>query len=114
MSDLSSAAYVWPGEAGGADDWCSRAEPALPAAIGEARRASTETARTAAYVAAEDRALALAPVLPLVQFETHVVVAANVHDLRLAPNGSIDWLAVRAAQISRDVRSSMVRLRPPS
>ncbi len=67
----------------------------MTAAIVQARSAPTDTARTAAYIAAEDLALALAPVLPLVQFETHVVVTAKVYDLRLAPNGSIDWPAVR-------------------
>ena len=49
----------------------------------------------AAQVQLELLSAALAPLLPLVQFETHVVVTAKVYDLRLAPNGSIDWPAVR-------------------
>ncbi len=91
----SADAYLAPFESSGTDNVFSLADPALTAAIVQARSAPTDAARTAAYIAAEDLALALAPLLPLVQFETHVVVTAKVYDLRLAPNGSIDWPAVR-------------------
>ena len=91
----STDAYLAPFESSGTDNVFSLADPALTAAIVQARSAPTDAARTAAYIAAEDLALALAPLLPLVQFETHVVVTAKVYDLRLAPNGSIDWPAVR-------------------
>ena len=40
---------------------------------------------------------ALAPVLPLVQYQTAVVAGPTVRDLVVAPDGSIDFLRVRIA-----------------
>jgi oligopeptide transport system substrate-binding protein len=94
----SADAYLSPFESSGTDNVFSLADPALNAAIAQARGAATDASRSSASMAAEDRAFALAPVLPLVQFQMHVVVSSKVQDLRIAPDGSIDWLAVHRTE----------------
>jgi hypothetical protein len=39
---------------------------------------------------AEDRALALDAVVPLVRYRSHLIASAAVHDVVISPNGSFD------------------------
>lgn len=93
----SADAYLSPFERRGADNVFSLDDETLAATLEQARRATSDSARLSAYVSAEDRVFALAPVLPLVQYQTALVAAPAVRDLVVAPDGSIDFLRVRIA-----------------
>jgi ABC-type transport system substrate-binding protein len=90
----SADAYLAPFESSGTDNVFSLADTDLTTALAQSRSAAVDTTRAAGFNTAEDRALALAPMLPLVQFQTHVVASAKVKGLRVAPSGTIDWLGV--------------------
>ena len=94
----SADAYLSPFETSGADNVFSLADPELTAALAKARSESADPARVSAYLAAEDRMFSLAPVLPLVQFQTHVVATAKVRGLVLGPDGSFDVLRLAVAE----------------
>jgi ABC-type transport system substrate-binding protein len=62
--------------------------------IDRARATQDETARVAAYAAAQDRALALMPLVPLVFFRNRIAVSPAVHGFRLDGAGIFDASAV--------------------
>ncbi len=90
----SADAYLSPFELRGTDNVFSLEDGELTALLAKGRSESADAPRTSAYVAAEDRIFALAPLLPLVQYQTTVIARATVRDLLVAPDGSIDVLRV--------------------
>lgn len=62
----------------------------LDAAIVEARKSVDDQTRTTKYLAAEDRVLALMPLVPLVQYRSVFAVSGAVQGLVAGPQGSID------------------------
>jgi ABC-type oligopeptide transport system substrate-binding subunit len=86
----SADAYLGPFEPNGSDNVFSLADDQVGALLASARAATSEEARVAAYLAAEDRILALAPVLPLVRYQTRIAVRDTVQQVLLGPDGAID------------------------
>jgi ABC-type transport system substrate-binding protein len=86
----SADAYLGPFEPKGADNVFSLADDQVGALLAAARAATSEDARVAAYRAAEDRILALAPVVPLVLYQTQIAVRDTVQQVLLGPDGAID------------------------
>lgn len=93
----SADAYLAPFERRGVDNVFSLDDEQLSTLVDQARKATSDAARTSAYAAIEDRVFALAPVLPLAQYKTSYVATAAVRDLVVAPSGSIDFLRVHVA-----------------
>lgn len=58
-------------------------------ALEAARKSIDESARTSRYLAAEDRVLRLAPILPLIQLRSVFVVRDNVRGVGAGPQGSL-------------------------
>jgi ABC-type oligopeptide transport system substrate-binding subunit len=86
----SADAYLGPFEPKGADNVFSLADDQVGALLAAARAATSEDARVAAYRLAEDRILALAPVVPLVLSQTQIAVRDTVQQVLLGPDGAID------------------------
>lgn len=90
----SADAYLAPFERRGVDNVFSLDDATLAGLVDQARKATNDATRTSTYAAIEDRVFALAPVLPLAQYQTPIVATAAVRDLVVAPSGSIDFLRV--------------------
>jgi ABC-type transport system substrate-binding protein len=87
----SADAYLEPLFAsGGSDNVFSVADTDLDSLLTAAGAEIDDTKRSALYMSAEDRALALDMVVPVVRYRSHLVATAQVHDIVLGPNGGFD------------------------
>jgi oligopeptide transport system substrate-binding protein len=75
---------------GGSDNVFSVSDAELDGLLATARSQVDDASRSATYMAAEDRALALDAVVPIVRYRAHLVATDRVHGVVLAPNGSFD------------------------
>jgi ABC-type transport system substrate-binding protein len=75
---------------GGSDNVFSLSDAELDGLLASARAAVDATQRSSIAMSAEDRALALDVVVPLVRYRSHLVASPAVHDVVIAPNGSFD------------------------
>jgi ABC-type transport system substrate-binding protein len=74
----------------GSDNVFRLADAEIDAHLAEARAARDPATRAGHYAAAEDRILAIVPVVPVVQYRVHMVVSPRLTGAHLSPNGSID------------------------
>jgi len=85
-----------------ADNVTGFSSPDVDALFGAARADRDPAKRQAAYLDAEQRVLAQAPVLPLAQYSTNAVVGERVQDFRARIDGTFD---VNAVWLSGDAPS---------
>jgi ABC-type transport system substrate-binding protein len=87
----SADAYLDPlFSSGGSDNVFSVADAQLDDLLSSARAEVDDAKRATIYMAAEDRALDLDAVVPVVRFRSHLLATDRVRDVVLAPNGSFD------------------------
>jgi ABC-type oligopeptide transport system substrate-binding subunit len=87
----SADAYLDPlFSSGGSDNVFSIADAQLDDLLSSARAEVDDTKRATIHMAAEDRALDLDAVVPVVRFRSHLLATDRVRDVVLAPNGSFD------------------------
>ena len=73
---------------GSGDNITGFTDPTVDALLTTARSTADPAARATAYADAERAILGLAPVIPLIQFQTHSVSAKRVRDLEVGLNGT--------------------------
>jgi ABC-type transport system substrate-binding protein len=91
-------AYLGPlFSTGSRDNVTGFSDPAVDQLLAAARASGDPTARQAAYMQAETAVLGAGAVVPLIQFQTHAVIASRVRDLTVGVGGTFAgdkvWLA---------------------